>query len=111
MLRVAVRGTTSSRSRSRSPSPNPNPNPGPNPSPDPRQVRGAEDLYNLTLLGADPRVATLRPPLDAARIGSAHLSAYRCFLGEANISAQLENATVRCATPPFETSQVAGLRG
>ena len=74
-------------------------------------MRGAEDLYNLTLLGADPRVATLRPPLDAARIGSAHLSAYRCFLGEANISAQLENATVRCATPPFETSQVAGLRG
>ena len=71
-------------------------------------MRGAEDLYNLTLLGADPRVATLRPPLDAARIGSAHLSAYRCFLGEANISAHLENATVRCATPPFDASQVAG---
>ena len=83
MLRVAVRGTSSSSSSSlsRSPSPNPSPSPSPSPSPGPHQVRGAEGLYNLTLLGADPRVATLRPPLDAARIGSAHLSAYRCFLG------------------------------
>ena len=37
-------------------------------------VRGADDLYNLTLLPSDPRVATLRPTLDADRIGSAHLS-------------------------------------
>ena len=57
-------------------------------------VRGAGDLYNLTLLAADPRVATLRPPLDADRIGSAHLSAYRCFLGGANVTAHLENETV-----------------
>ena len=71
-------------------------------------MRGVDDLYNLTLLSADPRVATLRPPLDAARIGSAHLSAYRCFLGDANVTAALVNETVRCATPPFDTSQVAG---
>ena len=49
-----------------------------------------------------------RPPLDADRIGSAHLSAYRCFLGGANVTAHLENETVRCATPPFAATQVAG---
>ena len=69
-------------------------------------VRGMGAYYNLTLLAPDPRVATSRHAVDAERIASPFLSAYRCFLGADNITANHVNDTVRCSTIPFEA--VAG---
>ena len=60
--------------------------------------------YNLSLIEHDPFSATAP---------STSLSAYRCFLGSANITAFLVNETLRCTTvlfasPHFASSSAVG---
>ena len=68
---------------------------------------------NLTLLAEDPRTLTtvvhVDPLTAALTLGTFSTSAYRCFLGGDNLTAQFVNETVRCTTAPFEATAVEAL--